>query len=205
MKTKTPRFEQQQKIPKKKLFLPLFLGSIMIFSVFAIIFSSPNTSSPNDSSVLEYQGYTFRQQGTGWSTSVNGRTLNLRYNPVDVSSSFPDLDLSSLQNLFTASKIYLSFFPGEQIQLPLQELYNNLKPAYPQLFLTCVTEGPGCTDLPIKTCADATSSTAVLLLQSDPSSSPPTMTGTAMCFTLKGNERDLVILIDKLLLALAGL
>ena len=179
----------------------------MIFSVFAIIFSSPQDTSVQDSSTQEYAGVLFKQQGTSWSASVNNKALLLRYNPLDVSSSFSELlDLFPLQTLFTASKIYLTVMPGEQVQLPLQELYTNLKPFTPNLFLACGQEGPGCENLPLKTCSDATSTSAVFFIRQDPDAEEPSLEGKDFCYTLSGkDERDLLFAIDKLLLQLYGL
>jgi hypothetical protein len=209
MKTKQPRFaDQQSHTSKKKLFLPIFLGSIMIFSVFAVIFSGPPTDAPvQDSSTQEYAGVLFTQQGTSWSASVNNKALMLRYNPLDVSSSFPELDLTSLRTLFTAPKIYITMMPGEQVQLPLQELYTNLKPFTPTLFLACSQEGPGCEDLPLKMCSDATSASAVFFIRQNSNTASPSLTkGNEFCYTLSGkDERDLLFAIDKLLLQLYGL
>ena len=156
------------------------------------------------SSTQEYTGVLFRQQERSWSASVNSKALCSLY-PLDVAFFFELLDLSPLQVSFL-SKIYLTVMPGEQVQLPLQELYTNLKPFTPNLFLACGQEGPGCENLPLKTCSDATSTSAVFFIRQDPDAEEPSLEGKDFCYTLSGkDERDLLFAIDKLLLQLYGL
>jgi len=70
--------------PKRKNFSAILVGLIlfiMIFSSVAIAFfnSSPATE---DNSIIEYNGFKFRNDGSGWFLNINNREYGFEYPPV---------------------------------------------------------------------------------------------------------------------------
>tara|TARA_Y100000034_G_C6908281_1_gene422211 strand:+ start:6447 stop:7055 length:609 start_codon:yes stop_codon:yes gene_type:complete len=202
MKTKLARIERKGSFQKKKLFLPIFLAAIMVFSAFAIILSSYSGEDAPENPTSDYKGYDFSSQYGSWTSTVNGRQLTLRYSPFELESLHTEIDLAPFTTLLASEKTYLSVLPEEQTQIPLQELYTNLKPYISQIFVACAKDGIGCEELPLKTCTDASETTAVILLQEG---EELTFENQKNCYTLTGTELALTQVIDKLILSLHGL
>jgi hypothetical protein len=208
MKTKLPTTERKQSLEKKKLFLPLFLASIMVFSAFAVVLSGYNSGSPDPTGSIEYKDALFLPQGGGWLATLSGRQLFIRYSPLELEVVHAEADFSSLHTLLTADKTYVSVTPGENVQVPLQEFYANLKPYLPALFLACTEDGGGCEELPLKTCEDAGDGVSVLLFKEaaegleEDSFSLDEKEG---CMVLTGTELSLTHYVDKFLLSFYGL
>lgn len=198
MKTKIPP-SNKKSIFTKKLILPIFLASTMVFSMFAIILSGSNDSEEEKGRFFEYGGYRFKNVGNIWTTTVNGREIALRYSPEILESLFEDLDLSKFETILGYKKVYLSISPGDSVELPLQEFYFNMKQFIPNLFLSCVKDGEGCEELPLKSCEDATEDFMVIILK-EGSEEKLSLTVIDDCITLEGKERDLLILVDKIIL-----
>ena len=205
MKTKLARTEGSQPFEKKKLFLPLFLASLMIFSAFAVILSGYGPSEEEVTGAVEYGGYEFTpHQGRGWQATVNGAPLLLRYSPFEVESLYQEVDMTPLHTLFEANKIYVSIAPEDSVRIPLQELYTHLKITLPSVFLACTQDGQDCAELPLKTCADAGEGVGVLILK-EGTEEGISLEEEEHCVTLTGREQELTFFVDKLLLSLYGL
>ena len=152
-------------LQRKKLFLPLFLAGLMVFSVFAVVLSSFGPT-PDDTTTITttYKGYEFTSTTSGWTTTIKGQPFLIQSHP-DTLQSFQAPELPLLTPLLTAQKIYLSVPPEHALHTPLSVLYTNLRTRFNNnAFLACTADGEGCEDLPLKTCADATTTAPVLVL-----------------------------------------
>jgi len=160
MKTKPSRTSlDETKKRRGKLILPLFLGAILVLSTFAIIFSGP---SPDTGQSYTYNNLYFRLTPQGWEATVQGQPLTLRHGPQELETLYQNFSLQQITTLRSVQKIYLSTHPGEPAQEAVRELYLHSTPLSPLQF-ACVADVEGCGDLPIKTCSDASDTTAVVL------------------------------------------
>lgn len=183
---------------KKRFFLPLFLGFIMVLSTFAIIFSGPGDDS---SQVYKYKDTYFRKTNRGWEASYQGQELVFQYGPEELASLFPDSNLKTFTALRSLEKIYISTLPGEQVQPAMRELYAHGN-SLPLLTFACVEDREECGDMPVKDCTAASDTTAVLILRLGNVTS---LTSEDHCSTLTGNSiEELVQLVDKGLLYFYG-
>jgi hypothetical protein len=86
---------------KRRLFIPIFIASILIFSIFGIIFSSP--SETQGSNTLTYEDWTFRRAQTGWTVTIDGFDVTTFYTPLDLLDitipSTISTDLKTAENL----------------------------------------------------------------------------------------------------------
>lgn len=188
--------------PKKKgrLFLPLFLGGIMVLSTFAILFSGP--SNQDSSTSYKYGSTYYRLTSRGWEATVAGQQLLLRSGPKELVAFYSDLPLESITSLKDADKFYLSTSPDQPLQLAIRELYAN-ENILPAFSLSCLKDDvKGCEQLPIKTCQQASDKIGVLILQLGETTS---FTAENHCYTATGKTADeLTQIVDKLLLYLYG-
>ena len=194
MKTRSP---PEEKRGTKKLFLPLFIAGIMIMSAFGVIFGGfSDTSSPAvDGTTIA--GATFSQQPTGrWDVRGEGFALNLQYGPSDLET----LEKINAAPLRTAQKIYLSYQGGKDYLNTLPDFYQNMRSAI-TLSLACQEDGPGCEDLPLKTCADAKDDAVVVMVTI---AEQPRAIQQGSCYQLEGDAQTLNKLIDHLILSYWG-
>lgn len=173
MKTKPVRSPQQESSAKKrKLFLPLFLGGLMVLSTFAIIFSGPSQTS---STSYTYHDLSFRLTAQGWESTLQGQSLLLRHGPEELASLFPQYPFLAAASFPTLQKIYASTLPDEPAQEAVRDFYLNSY-LLPPISFACAADVPGCESLPLKTCRDATDTTGVVLFR----------IGEATSFTVDG-------------------
>ena len=197
MKTKPIRSSDKSS-NTKKLFVPLFLAGILLLSTFAIIFSGP---SQDTTSSYTYKDYTFRLTAQGWESTLQGQPLVLRHGPQALETLFTQFSFSSATSLLGLQKVYLSSLPPEPVQEALRELYLNSN-ILPPATLSCVADAPGCEELPLKSCSDATATTGVIIFRLGEQDS---MTVDTTCITLIANTTaSLTQMTDTMIYSLYG-
>jgi len=196
MKTKPTRSEEPTS--KRKLFLPLFLGGLMVLSTFAIIFSGPSQPSTLD---YTYHDIYFQSTPQGWQSTVQGLPLVLQHGPQALESLYSDLSFTPATSLLGLEKLYVSSLPPEPAQEAMRDLYLNSN-TLPPISFSCIADIVGCEELPIKTCKDASASIGVVIFRLGETEE---FTTEGTCVTLTANTTlALTQMTDKLIYTLYG-
>ncbi len=195
MKTHSP---PEEKRSTKKLFLPIFLAVILIMSAFGVFLGGfTEDSSPVSLGGIQRDGATFTQQPNGrWDVKGEGFALTVQFGPDDL-TDVDDVDARALQQ---AQKVYLTHEGGKDYLSALADFYQNMR-AFVPVFLACVEDGPGCENLPLKTCADAGNGVVVTVVKI---AEQPRVSLERDCYTLEGDALFLNKAVDRLLLSFAG-
>ena len=193
------REQPTKKESRKKVFLTVFLGSIMILSVFGFIFGE--STGGNEKPAVDgktFGGYTFKMTTGGWFANVGDKQIVFRYLPDELGA----IDVSSAPNdALKKEKIYLAIDPDKRFNLAERDLYYNLKPNA-NFQIACIEDKKGCAEMPLKTCRDADGSVAVIELIASNSTS---IAYDSNCITVKGDEVFVTKAADKLLQAYLGI
>src|SRR3989338_9675986 len=181
---------------KKKYWVYLLGGLILLLMVASALNLGYDSGDGQDR--YEYNGYSFGLTGQSWVTYLeNGQSLRVLYGPRDLASFPVDSNIGPLQS---TSKIYLSIDPPEDVPIALAEVQTLT--FGPPLVPACTADIPECADVPVKTCEDATPSTGVIVFAD---SEEPSIAFADNCLTIQGRGLDLVLLVDQLILQLAGI
>ena len=186
---------------RKRWFLPLFIVFILVSSAFGVFIGGFN-SSPSPTSTVTVGNTEFSQQSDGrWTGTANGVSLTLSSPPAELS---PFVSSVSFDAFSSAQKLYLSVDPSNSPYLALNDVYATLRNSpLPSVVLACSIEGPGCENLPIKTCLDAGSGVIVLSFASN-NETTSTVNYTDGCYIFSGNSEALLQAADAFLLQLFG-
>lgn len=193
MKTRSPPGEQRE---RAKLFLPIFIATILIMSTFGIILGGFSSEEPTTPQGENIGGAYFSLSQGRWVVQGSGYVLNLQYGP-EALRAVEAVDINPLRQV---PKLYVSYKSGENTLSAVPDFYQNMK-QFVQVTPACVEDGPGCEELPLKTCADADSSAGVVMLTL---SSAQSVTQEGTCYSLQGDAEYLTKIIDRLLLAYVG-
>jgi hypothetical protein len=175
-----------------KIIMPLFLASIMIFSILGFAFSSNDTSGR-----IDFNGYKFAQTNSGFLTYKDNQQIVISSDPRSLDlTTLPEI---SINDLNTATKIYLSFNPEENLPQYLSYFNFNVKTKLKNLIPACSEDVEGCGDIPIKSCEDASLLDRVIQLKY---SEIPTITYNSGCLLIQGNPATLQQQLDALTLKL---
>ena len=134
--------------------------------------------------------------GGGFSTRINDQKIVFLYNPHDIK----DLQSSpvTLIQLQYASKFYLSFNPQQDVGLAINEFSRLIAPIMGKRIVnSCFEDVPGCEELPLVACKDATPESKVIVYEESENIS---IDYNLNCLTIKGSGEDLAKLTDKIAL-----
>lgn len=171
-------------------FLGIFLISVMVLSALGL--------NPDAEEKVVYKDMKFYHADTGkWQTFLaDGKQVVVSTDPSAFAAmDVPSLDFSSLSSL---QKLYISMNPQDSVQNAVYDIDFNL-PLPPQTDLACYEDNDQCSTFPLKTCADATMTTGVILLRE---SNETSVSFEGNCWTIEG--KDLLTLTDKLILDYYG-
>jgi hypothetical protein len=168
--------------------IALFFIIIMASSVLEIYLQDDESQGTYD-----YNGIKFTDTGNGWLAYTNsGRQLYLISNPKDLENI--TLQPINFAMLDYSEKIYLSYNPKERTRIAVSEFVREIK-LKPKIVVACPEDNDLCFNLPLKTCEDATSSSAVIMLKE----ANETYVGYSNnCLLIQG--KDLAKIVDKLIL-----
>lgn len=148
---------------------------------------------------IKYLGRSFAQTNQGYLTYLGNDPILISSDPRNV-QLYQGLESLSLDELNSASKIYFTFNPSDNLQNTLSYFNTAVVPRLNKnLIASCKTDSPECVDLPIITCADATNSVKVIQLDLANSTS---LTYNNNCLLIQGNQFTLPNLFDSLILDL---
>lgn len=146
----------------KKLILPGFLALVMILSVFGVIIGG---ISEDDVEIKEFKGNRYINRGETWSTTVGQNTFIFNYDPEELAGI--SMPLITFNDLNSAEKIYLTIQPdSDKIGQVAGFINSNLIPQIgPPVITSCIKDHEKCSNLPLKTCSDATQTIKVISIE----------------------------------------
>ena len=176
---------------KKNIILPIFISAIMILSVLGFSFGSFTSQNK-----IKYQGKTFVQSDQGWITYINNKQLILINNPNEISNiTIPVI----LQELNSATKIYITLDMENSLDNVYKLFQQDIMPLLtPPIVIACIKDSPQCSDMPLKTCSDATFSNKVIQIQYSQQS---LFNYKNNCLLIQGTQDDLIKQIEALTLS----
>ncbi|MBI5797376.1 hypothetical protein HZA98_00545 [Candidatus Woesearchaeota archaeon] len=168
----------------------LFFISLMVFSV--LDYGSSQTGQKK----VKYKGLSFTQTTEGWQAYAGDKKIVIQANP----ELFGDESVSSaaLDRFIHSSLVYISLNPYDSVQGAVGDFQRNV-PIGGVYALACSGNYSGCEKYPVKTCADASPTEAVVLFQTA-NESLVSLDGT--CLTIQG--KDLLSVTDMLILSQYG-
>jgi len=175
---------------KSKIFLSVFITFIMVSSILGYMIGNGDSS-------VKYQGYKFTQIDNGWVANINKEQIMISENP----RNFEEIDMQDLEFSYLNSmgKIYLALNPEDNLDQGLQLFsLNILSKLKVPIVRACIDDSEECSELPLKSCADANSNTFVLIIKRGVKLS----SYDNNCLTIQGNSEEVLKYLDKLTLNL---
>ena len=200
VKKSLKREEPKKEGLSKQAILTIFLGALMVLSVFGIMFGSYSSGGEK----LEYGEQTFKRTDTGWSTEIDGERVEFTYFPSDLE----ELNISKdvVDKLLDSKVAYVTFNPSSENVQNLELMRFELQKSFSQLFGTYmmlgITEPSDVYAQPLIDCTNATAKTPVIsIVESN-------MTNAFIdgdCIVLETEEYSVIALKDRLLYSMLGI
>ena len=177
-------------VNKKRLILPIFIISIMVFSVFGVLLSS---IGDNNANTIDYNGYAFVFDGNKWFTFKDKQKIEFLFDPRELDV----IDLGGLLNkVFNHKKIYLSMLPKENLDKErefLRQIISSLTKN--PVINSCPLDEEGCENLPLKGCKDSIIN-EVLVIKLE--NGETNMIEKDSCITLIADNYNFIRIIEKI-------
>jgi hypothetical protein len=182
---------------ESKVWMSLFIVFIMIVSVLGVAL---NYTTHDPSTESEFKGYKFNQINGQWTGYKDDEKIIISTEPTYLELvSIPKISFSNLNT----GKVYFTTNPQDNIPYnALLDIQNNLVPKLNSLALACTQDVPGCENLPLKTCSDASPTTSIIQLQI---AETPTVTFNNNCLLIQAPSNSFTMYTDALILQLYGL
>lgn len=182
---------RQKKRNVSGILMGVFLVLIMVGSIAGII-GVFNAETP--SNVVTYNNIKFTKDENGVFARIDGVDYGFVFDPTQLESFVIPTNFSSWGSY---SKVYLSGDPLERISVAFQE-FNRFRPTYgiSQALPSCPVDSDSCasSNYPIKSCSDASSSVAVIVLVENTSYSSSFENN---CLTISGSVVDAAMYFDR--------
>ena len=137
---------------KKKLFVPLFIAFLMVFSIFGIVIGSfGNPASISEK--IDYNGYTFTFDGVSWYTYRDKQRIETNFDPREIDKVYTG---ELLNKIFNHKKIYLTMSPKDKLAYE-REIFRQILASLTGVPVanSCIIDEEGCENLPLKDCNDS--------------------------------------------------
>jgi len=206
--------QEKKKRFSKEIIITIIIASVMILSVFGIMFSSYNAQELKE----EYKGYEFNKVGDSWVTLINDEKVYFSYSP----SQLEGLEASS--NVFDALQspvIVVTFNPNseqiEQIEGARLKLAQDFTLNFNKAIIYGITEENKAYNMTKYTCANSTIRLPVIELRAVDEKIIPEgnetgveETGTKIylegdCVVIAARERDWLPASERLLYGMFGI
>ncbi len=153
--------KQKNKRMSKQTFITILIGSLMVLSVFGIMFSGYNSGEASD----EYNDHKFKRMPLGWYTEVDGQRVEFKYLPQEL--EVLDMSQDVIDRVKAARVMYLTFDPNSKIVSSLElarfELAKSLAMSFGIQTIPGIVEESDQYDLPVVGCENATAMLPVLV------------------------------------------
>jgi hypothetical protein len=184
--------EEREKKEKRSRTLMAILVTVILGASTAA-YALMETSSVEKKS---YNGFTFTMTQNGW--QAKKMDFFTRYLPSDVENiTVPSLNLS-----YFSGNVYLVAIGSEEMGAAT-ELLRTLQ--IEKVILSCTAKDENtafCSDLPIKSCADASSGNNVIIFES---ANETSVSYNNYCLSVKGESENLVKASDRIIFSLYGI
>ncbi len=191
--------EAKQKKDRKKTFIGIFIGVIMLASSIAFAMTS-NYESKQET---KYKDYVFTKEGSYWQTTTGGSVIKTQFLPQDVES----ISLKGYvnKNDFSNKAVYV-IAKTEQEKSAVYEFSQYISPLRMQLACVPGDTNELCKDLPEKTCETLQSGEALITVQDTTKTTNETSVNyKTNCLDIQGNEENLVKAADRTIFAMFGI
>jgi hypothetical protein len=149
-----------KKSMSKQMIMTIILGSVMVLSVFGIMFSSYNSGNEKE----RYGDHVFKRSTNGWVTEINGQKAEFTYLPKDLENM--NISTAAADKLRGAKVVYITFNPHarhvDKFELMRFELGNTLVQVAGMYALAAISENNSAYTQPIVTCENATAALPVI-------------------------------------------
>jgi len=177
--------------------MSIFILGILALSVFGIALQY----NLSDSTSVKIRGVTFKQFNSGWIAYKDNSKIFITIQPdllKDIQT--PEVSLSQLNS---ASKIYFSTNPENQIpENAVFSIQQSLFPYLNPVTISCTQDSAACSNLPIKTCLDASSSITVIQTQI---SDTEIVSFENNCLLIQSSREKITSLVEAAILKLHGI
>lgn len=181
---------------QKKVLISLFLAFLMISSVAGFIVGNPLDGGDTR---IKVGDQTYIQTTQGFMTYLGDNQILISSDPRNI-PLYKGLEDFTLEKLNSASRLYFTFNPSDNLQNSFAYFDANIRPRLTRSITTaCTVDSPECETLPIITCEDATENNIVIQISSSETSS---LTFDNNCLLLQGNQFTLPVLFDSIILDL---
>jgi len=173
---------------KNKQFFTYLIG---IFIIMLMVLSVINLDSDDES--IEYNNLKFASSSNGYLTyNSEDEQIIILTNPTELLNL--ETESISLNGLSSFEKIYISLSPNDDYQNAVYDFSRNI-PLPTLQVLACYEDHEDCSDLPLKTCEDATETNGIIIFKED---NETLLSFDDNCLTIQG--KDLLKVTDKLIL-----
>ncbi|MBI4738451.1 hypothetical protein HY772_02630 [Candidatus Woesearchaeota archaeon] len=187
----------QKKSRNKAVIFTIVLAGLMIMSVFGIVIYGFS----NAQSSITYNKYAFKQTAGGWSTKIDGATVEFNHPPPSVADLAIDPKIT--ESILSSRMLYLVADPDAQEIINFEGARFQYAQLFPRFFniytVNAISKESQLYKQPVITCANATERVPVLYF-SDGNETAITMNESCIVFT--SNAQTTVALKDRLLFAL---
>ncbi|MDP3916725.1 MAG: hypothetical protein Q8Q42_00365 [Nanoarchaeota archaeon] len=183
---------------KKKLFIPIFIITIMVLSVFGVMIGGLTQTQD----AVKYNGLTFILKDGKYSFKSNGHNYNLLNSPLEVESfseDLPDMFMSDFKS-GVYERVYIDISDISAGDA-LSEIYTNLNGEI-NIGLSCMAgykDAEQCLELPIKSCGEAGNLIVSMKVSEEKESSY-----SNGCIDLRGSLGYLIGVADVIVMDYAG-
>ena len=178
---------------KNKKFFTILVG---LFLIMLMALGAVNVGMNDDDSTIEYNGLEFSQTNDGWRAYLDDDSaIYLVFNPEElvIEEEF-SISFSTLSN---SEKVYFSYDPSQESQYAMYDLSRNF--VFQKIVYSCYEDSDLCTDMPLKTCDDATNNVGVVVFKVADENS---VSLEDNCLSIEG--KSLLNVVDKLVLDYYG-
>lgn len=187
--------EKKEPLFSKKRTLTYMIGGFIIL----IMVASALNMNEEEEEKYDYHGLKFLKSEQGfWVAYKDNQQITLSYSPEDLESiEIPE----NVQMMSYSQKMYIS---TDDIKTNARAMdYFKKKIGITELKpYACTEDKPGCEELPIKTCEDATQGQAVVIFKK---AEETKISYKANCLTMEGASENLIKATDKIYFSLIGI
>lgn len=181
--------EKKEKFFSKRRTLTYLIGG---FIVLIMVASALNMWGGEKEETYDYHGLKFVKTEQGfWVAYKGNQKIILNYNPEELEK----IDIPENVHMMSYSqKIYVSTDDIKANARAMNYFKEKIGITSSKPY-ACTTDMPGCEDLPLKNCDDATQSQAVVVFKK---AEETKVSYKANCLTMEGKSEDLIKAVDKL-------
>ncbi len=170
------------------------IGGFIIFIMIASALGMYGSDDETEEQGYEYKGVTFVDTGTGWLAHLDsGEQLMISSNPQRL-ENLTGVGAVNLNNFKYVEKVYLTQNPEDNIGHAIREFFRVIS-IEPRTVPACSADVPGCEELPIRVCDNASMEYGVIEFRKANESS---VTFKNNCLLLEGES--LLEVVDKFIL-----